>query len=227
MHAFLLTGATKEERMKAITARTRAWQINPVDTVSVTPDETSIGISAVRDFQKRIALLPRTGTVTLGVIEEAHTLTDAAQHALLKTLEEPPSRARIYLETGQPALLLPTILSRCQVTNLGFTLLDPDESRSSATALMTMLSLPPAERLRFLDAAVSSKEEGMLWIDQAASACYLAVQVLAGSRIGEGPFLFLSSRIRSLVPALNRARAHISANCNYRLVLDVFALSVG
>lgn len=49
------------------------------------------------------------------VIEQADYMEAAAQNTMLKTLEEPPGRTLIILITDQPAGLLPTIRSRCQV----------------------------------------------------------------------------------------------------------------
>jgi hypothetical protein len=47
------------------------------------------------------------------VIDDAHKMTDAAENAFLKTLEEPPSGTVIVLVTAEPYALLPTTLSRC------------------------------------------------------------------------------------------------------------------
>ena len=52
------------------------------------------------------------------IITEAQNLTLPAQNALLKTLEEPPAHSLIILTTPNPALLLPTVVSRCQVIHL-------------------------------------------------------------------------------------------------------------
>ncbi len=41
-------------------------------------------------------------------------MNDAAANALLKALEEPPSRAMLMLLANAPGRLLPTIRSRCQ-----------------------------------------------------------------------------------------------------------------
>lgn len=49
------------------------------------------------------------------VVEEAELMNAAAQNSMLKTLEEPSGRTVIVLLTDQPAALLPTIRSRCQV----------------------------------------------------------------------------------------------------------------
>ena len=48
------------------------------------------------------------------VIDECHMLSTAAFNALLKTLEEPPSRVIFVLATTDPQRVLPTIISRCQ-----------------------------------------------------------------------------------------------------------------
>ncbi|MGD0462831.1 MAG: DNA polymerase III subunit [Tepidisphaeraceae bacterium] len=48
------------------------------------------------------------------LVEQAELMTDAAQNALLKTLEEPAGRCLIVLLTIQAGDLLPTIRSRCQ-----------------------------------------------------------------------------------------------------------------
>ena len=49
------------------------------------------------------------------VIDQAELMNPQAQNALLKTLEEPAGRTVVILLTDQPAALLPTIRSRCQM----------------------------------------------------------------------------------------------------------------
>jgi DNA polymerase III subunit delta' len=46
-------------------------------------------------------------------------MTEQAQNALLKGLEEPPATSHVLLVTASPQGLLPTIRSRCQVLRLG------------------------------------------------------------------------------------------------------------
>ncbi len=57
------------------------------------------------------------------VIDDAHALCAGsmvtAANALLKSLEEPPTRAYFVLVTAQPQALLPTIRSRCQTLRYG------------------------------------------------------------------------------------------------------------
>lgn len=54
----------------------------------------------------------------IGVIYECDRMNDEAQNALLKTLEEPPPETTLILVTANPAVLLPTTRSRCQLIPL-------------------------------------------------------------------------------------------------------------
>lgn len=47
------------------------------------------------------------------VIEKAEKLNEHGSNKLLKTIEEPPSGYQFILTTKEPALLLPTVRSRC------------------------------------------------------------------------------------------------------------------
>lgn len=62
------------------------------------------------------------------VIDEAHTLNRNAQNAILKILEEPPSRAMIIMTATTVGAMLPTIRSRCRM--LPFAPLDETAMRS-------------------------------------------------------------------------------------------------
>jgi DNA polymerase-3 subunit delta' len=60
-------------------------------------------------------LKPVMGRGKFFIVEEAELMNPAAQNSMLKTLEEPAGRTAIVLLTEQPAALLPTIRSRCQM----------------------------------------------------------------------------------------------------------------
>lgn len=50
----------------------------------------------------------------VGIIFDAERMTEDAQNAFLKTLEEPPGNSIFILCSSNPRMLLPTIISRCQ-----------------------------------------------------------------------------------------------------------------
>ena len=93
------------------------------------------------------------GTCKVVVLHPAERMNDIAANALLKTLEEPPGRARFVLSTGDAASLLPTVRSRCQVYGLP---LPPVEA---ATAWLAMQGLAEADVL--LAAAGGRPEEAL------------------------------------------------------------------
>jgi hypothetical protein len=62
----------------------------------------------------RVGFPPHEGELRVFIVEEATALAPPAANALLKTLEEPPSRTLFVLCTTAPEQLLPTIRSRCQ-----------------------------------------------------------------------------------------------------------------
>jgi DNA polymerase-3 subunit delta' len=84
------------------------------DVLVVEPgDSGAIKIDQVRDVVERAAYRPFEGRRRVVIIDEADALGAAAQSALLKTLEEPPSASVFILVTSRPDVLLPTVRSRC------------------------------------------------------------------------------------------------------------------
>lgn len=80
---------------------------------------TGITIETVRLLRASTALKPMEGERRVIVLDDAETMPETAQEALLKTLEEPPAAVTLLLLTSDAAVLLPTIRSRCQVVELG------------------------------------------------------------------------------------------------------------
>ena len=65
-----------------------------------------------------IVIKPYSSPYKIYIIPEADLLSVQAQNALLKTIEEPPSYAVIFLLTENAESLLPTIMSRCVMLKL-------------------------------------------------------------------------------------------------------------
>jgi DNA polymerase-3 subunit delta' len=73
-----------------------------------------IKVDQVRAAQQTLARHAVEGRARVLVIADADRLDEAAQNALLKTLEEPGERTFLLLEATRPENLLPTIHSRAQ-----------------------------------------------------------------------------------------------------------------
>ncbi|HEY7599615.1 MAG TPA: DNA polymerase III subunit delta' [Candidatus Limnocylindrales bacterium] len=78
-----------------------------------------IRLGQVQALAAELALLPLEGSFRVAVVEQAQRLNLDAQHALLKTLEEPPPKVVLILAADEPAGLLPTVVSRCARLRLG------------------------------------------------------------------------------------------------------------
>ena len=76
--------------------------------------ERSISVDAVRELEHFMSLKMVGSSWRVAIIEDAQYLTQEAQNALLKTLEEPPADTLIILTSSSEQLLLPTIRSRTQ-----------------------------------------------------------------------------------------------------------------
>lgn len=82
------------------------------DFFTISPQKTSISISEIRNLKSHIFQKPFSLPYKYVIIEDSQKLTQEAQNALLKILEEPPKSAIIILEASDKFSLLPTILSR-------------------------------------------------------------------------------------------------------------------
>ena len=90
------------------------------DVVVLAPgDSGSIKIEPVRAVIDQATFRPFEARRRVVIIDEADALVEQAQHALLKTLEEPPSASVFLLVSSLPDALMPTVRSRCPRLRFG------------------------------------------------------------------------------------------------------------
>jgi len=71
------------------------------------------GIDMVRDIRTRMMQAPIDGDCRMWLIDEAHKLSNDAQNAFLKMLEDTPNHVYFILATTEPLKLITTIKTRC------------------------------------------------------------------------------------------------------------------
>jgi len=81
-------------------------------------ERRDIRIEQVRELARWLTLQPLMAQRKVAIIDAAHCLSEPAQNALLKTLEEPPPSAVLLLTATAAARLLPTVRSRCQTVRM-------------------------------------------------------------------------------------------------------------
>jgi DNA polymerase-3 subunit gamma/tau len=72
------------------------------------------GVDEARELKKNTSFSPQELTKKIYIIDECHKLSQAANSALLKVLEEPPPYVHFIFCTTDADRVLPTIISRCQ-----------------------------------------------------------------------------------------------------------------
>ena len=87
----------------------RSYNIHELDAAS------NNGVEDIRGLIEQVQIPPQIGRYKVFIIDEVHMLSKAAFNAFLKTLEEPPAHAIFVLATTEKNVILPTILSRCQI----------------------------------------------------------------------------------------------------------------
>jgi DNA polymerase-3 subunit delta' len=111
----------------------------------------SIPVDEVRRLKSFLGLTGGEGAWRVVIVDSADELNPNAANALLKSLEEPPTRALFLLVSSEPSRLLPTIRSRCRRLDL-----EPvsaaDLRKASEAALATAgADMPSAQQWPLLE----------------------------------------------------------------------------
>ncbi len=91
---------------------------NPHPDLLFFQSSTKLGINEAKKIKEHFSLKPYSAKGRTVILEDASALTQEAQNALLKTLEELPKDSILILGSSSDTKLLPTILSRCQIVRL-------------------------------------------------------------------------------------------------------------
>ena len=82
------------------------------DIITVLPEKKQIGVDDIRQVIKSISIKPYMADKKVVIIPDADGITQEAQNALLKVLEEPPEYVVFIILIQNAELLLDTIQSR-------------------------------------------------------------------------------------------------------------------
>lgn len=125
-----------------------------------TDEKQNISIDQVRKvLQSRLAFPPYEGRGRLVILRNAEELHLSAANALLKTLEEPPSRTHFVLLTSRGRQLLDTIRSRTLL--LRFAPLGPEVM----SAILTRHKIPAEAQAHLIDLSAGSVTAALTMAD--------------------------------------------------------------
>ena len=86
----------------------------------IRPDGKDIKKNQILELQDRIKTKPILSDYMFYIIEDAHLLNESSSNKLLKTIEEPDGNIVGFLIAENRDLLLPTIISRCELDELRY-----------------------------------------------------------------------------------------------------------
>ena len=129
-HAIILEGDSNETDAAALetahtllggalTAGALTGEQGSPDIIEIAPEKDSLGVDALRKVRFDAYIRPNQSEFKIYIIHSAGTMTEGAQNALLKVLEEPPAYVRFMLLCRSAAELLPTVRSRAVIFSLG------------------------------------------------------------------------------------------------------------
>ena len=101
--------------------------------------KSEIPVESVRELSEFFSLRPAMGGWRVAIIDAVDELNRFGANAILKTLEEPPSRAVLFLISHGEQMVLPTIRSRCRMLRCGA--LNEHDTLSA----LTLAGLSPSE----------------------------------------------------------------------------------
>jgi hypothetical protein len=217
---YLIVGSDEEERLNHALMLRDTYKGKDVDTIIV-GQEGVIKIEDARSITSVLSRTPYNSPITTIILNEMDNATAETQHALLKTLEEPPDFALIIMTAQTKESVIPTILSRSLVVPLT----RQTEFKHDAAFienLRVILSGSPGMRFSYGSRIAVSKEEASVWLEK----CVHEVRFLLLSNINtlSSPekksytsFLHLSSRAFKTV---------VTTNTNHRLLMENLLLAL-
>jgi len=199
------------------------WEIQPIDRIFLEEDMQNLGIGDIRLLEKRISLVPLVSPAKCGIVRNAERLTTQAQHAILKTLEEPPLHTYIILETQNPQQLLSTIISRCHMISLR----DNNEVRANNYAnliqLENILGSSVGMRLKVGEQYGKSRTEAQSWLEAIIyDSRHKLIQLSKTDYASQHKYI---RKLTNITRAALTALGQLKANVNPRLTIDIFILT--
>jgi len=151
------------------------------------------GIDIVRKINSFLSKKPISHQNKIVLIQDAQNLLTEAQNALLKNLEEPGTDNYIFLTVNNPAALLSTILSRCEIIKI----------KSSPTLPNNSLKIThqPSSDLLTSEKIAQNKEDVLPFLE--------GQLVLLQKKLAEDPSKENSRQIQKIIRAVQMIKANV------------------
>jgi DNA polymerase-3 subunit delta' len=192
------------------------------DVVMVVAPKRVLRVDQMRQIEGEANYRPFEGKARVFLIDDADKLNEQSANALLKVLEEPPPTSRIILITSRPAMLLPTVRSRCQV--IRFSPLTVDEIEQHLASDRTAKASEVGLRARLAGGSIGRAQRSDLEGYQSHRAVML--RVLEALAITGDRYQLLSAA-EELNSAKYKDDYEVMLNILEGLIRDAWRLALG
>ena len=139
----------KKEIQLSLASHIGSGNVNNHPDLLYFSSETKLGIAEARKIKEHFSLKPYSAKGRAVVLENGSDLTIEAQNALLKTLEELPENALFIIGANSDSHFLPTVLSRCQIERLQFTVDSKQENHKED--ITKLLEVSMEQRFEYIE----------------------------------------------------------------------------
>ncbi|MCX6726090.1 MAG: hypothetical protein NT052_02135 [Candidatus Shapirobacteria bacterium] len=188
-------------------------------------EKDSIKIDQIRELQKQLSLKPFLSANKVIILSEAEKMTLPAQNSLLKILEEPPENSIIILTAQNKKMLLPTIISRCQIIKLNS--LTPKIEKivfeEQNKLLKNILTASFGQRLILAEKDFYNKEQANDFCQK--QLVFLRENLISQILLKNSQITLKKAQITKLLHSLQKSLILLKANVNPRLLIENLLLS--
>lgn len=220
-HAYVVVNDLDLECHKYIETFLTQSKVHKIDRLDLT-NYDAIGIADVKRLISFLQLRPFASRQK-AVILEAELLSLEAQHALLKTMEEPPADSLIFIVAQTEEQLLPTILSRAAIVRLSNL-----QSTGTLPVVLgkfwsSLLGLHPIRRLTLTSDYAKDRPTLTQWLAQQI----IFLRNVLKSKYSQKPLLEISTlELISVIKTVETALKQTKQNVNTKLLVDQLFLDV-
>ncbi len=191
----------------------------------------TFSVDKVREIRSMAYVLPNEADRKVFILRGADTMTEQAQNALLKILEEPPRFVTFLLECRSKSLLLPTVLSRADVYSLGeernaAVSSEKIEKAREAAKKLALALCEGSEWVVMQETGIFEKDKELLKLCLPELVSILRAALVSkfipleeGSPARELSLRLTQTRLLGLIDAVNACVLSMEANTNHNLLL--------
>ena len=180
-----------------------------------------IYVDQIRAVAADACVLPNEAARKVYIIRDADTMNSSAQNAALKLLEEPPAWAAFILCAANPAMLLPTVRSRCARLSLNGEEAEPEDG-AGERARGFISAAAGGDRIKLLTWCLKNED-----MDTAAASEFTlrAVELLTDMLCLRSPCQGMDrARMMGLIKLLEDCGERLKVNTGVKHIMGLLAV---